>query len=51
MNISEVIKIINTFNVNVIFDDLINVKEKILGGQSIFYFTPIEGKEKPWLLP
>lgn len=46
MNISEVIKIINTFNVNVIFDDLINVKEKILGGQSIFYFTPIEGKEK-----
>ena len=46
MNISEVIKIINNFNVNVIFDDLINVKEKILGGQSIFYFTPIEGKEK-----
>ncbi|HAT4183908.1 hypothetical protein ACV3Z6_13570 [Clostridium perfringens] len=46
MNIREVIEIINVFDVKVIFDKLTDVKDEILQGQSPFYFTPIDGKEK-----
>lgn len=46
MNISDLINVINQYDVKVIFDDIEKVKDTIFRGGHIIYFTPVEGKER-----
>lgn len=46
MNIKDLIKSINIFNAEVIYDNPEDVQDKILGGQSPFYFLIVKGKEQ-----
>ena len=47
MQIKDVVNILNTFNVNVVFDTRQDVVNRIIQGTStLLYFTPIDGKEK-----
>lgn len=46
MQVKDIINIINSFDVKVIFDRPEEVVYKIMNGGSPLYFTPVEGKER-----
>lgn len=46
MQVKDLIKIINVFDANIIFDVPKDVAQYISAGRSPLYFTPVEGKER-----
>lgn len=46
MRVSDLIKIINIYNTKVVFDDPKDCAGRVLRGDSLIYFTPVEGAER-----
>ena len=46
MMVSDLIRIINTYDAKVVFDDLKDCMDKVSRVDSLIYFTPVEGSER-----